>query len=195
MPPALLTAIAVLLEGVSRKDLAVRAAKLSAAYRQGGTSAVIASQADALAYLVARMPATYAAIRAVFARVTESVPEFAPQACWMWARGRAPRLGRRVRYVAVASPSQWWSPMRCFARWRGKADAGPLTRSICGRAWTPKSRTADLVMAGYVLAELPRRRRPQRMPRHYGHAAAQMLVLVEPGTPQASPVSVPRGRH
>ena len=78
MTPALLTAIAALLEGASRKDLAMRAARLSAAYRQGGTSAVIGNEADALAYLVTRMPATYAAIRAALRRVTEVLPEFAP---------------------------------------------------------------------------------------------------------------------
>ena len=123
MPPALLTAIAVLLEGVSRKDLAVRAAKLSAAYRQGGTSDVIANQADALAYLVARMPATYAAIRAVMARVTEIVPEFDAvelSGCGRGAGhgglGGAARCGRRLPYAGRAQ--------RDLSRARGKVDAG-----------------------------------------------------------------------
>ena len=103
MPPSLLTAIAALLEGVSRKDLALRAARLSAAYRLGGTSVVIAEEADGLAYLVARMPATLAAIQAVLARAMEVVPGFAPSsfldvgagpgtAAWA-ARERWPALG------------------------------------------------------------------------------------------------------
>ena len=41
-PLTLSAAIAALLEGVSRKDLEQRAGKLSAVYRDGGTSAGIA---------------------------------------------------------------------------------------------------------------------------------------------------------
>src|SRR6185312_12945197 len=60
------------------KDLAKRAAKLSISYRDGGTSVGVAEPADALAYLVTRAPATYAAARAVFARIAEAVPDFSP---------------------------------------------------------------------------------------------------------------------
>ena len=74
----LTAAIAPLLEGVSRKDLERRAAKLSAVYRDGGTSAGIANVADGLAYLVTRLPATYAASRAAFARLGEAMPGFSP---------------------------------------------------------------------------------------------------------------------
>ena len=65
MTPALNAAIALLLEGVSRKELEQRAGRMSVSYRDGGTSAGITAPADALAYLVTRAPATYAAIRAV----------------------------------------------------------------------------------------------------------------------------------
>ncbi len=68
MTPALNAAIALLLEGVSRKELEQRASRLSVSYRDGGTSAGIVNPADALAYLVTRAPATYAALCAVFAR-------------------------------------------------------------------------------------------------------------------------------
>ena len=67
-----------LLEGVPRKDLATAAGKLSAGYRLGATSRGLATPADAIAYAVARMPATYAACAAVFARLTEVMPDFAP---------------------------------------------------------------------------------------------------------------------
>ena len=55
-----------MLEGVSRKDLARRAAAISEHYREGGGSAaVIGNHLDVLAYLTTRLPATYAAVAAV----------------------------------------------------------------------------------------------------------------------------------
>src|ERR1043165_4944836 len=78
LPAALTAALKALLEGVSRKDLAAAAEKLSSGYRQGATSQTIATPLQAIAYAVARMPATYAACAAVFARLTEAVPDFAP---------------------------------------------------------------------------------------------------------------------
>ena len=71
-------ALAVLLDGVSRKELAAAAQKLSAGYRRGATSQAIVTPAQAAAYAVARMPATYAACAAVFGRIAEVVPAFAP---------------------------------------------------------------------------------------------------------------------
>ena len=78
LPSALSTGIAQLLEGVSRKDLAARAETLSKAYRGGGTSRVVAGEDDALAYLISRLPATYAAVSAAFDAIRKAVPQFAP---------------------------------------------------------------------------------------------------------------------
>ena len=52
------------LEGVSREDMAKRAALISKTYRDGGGSGTIKSETDALAYALVRMPATYAALSA-----------------------------------------------------------------------------------------------------------------------------------
>src|SRR5262249_12142529 len=78
MHPDLTKALALLLEGVPRKDLIAAAQKMSADYRRGATSGAIATPAQALAYAVARMPATHAACAAVFARLAEVMPDFAP---------------------------------------------------------------------------------------------------------------------
>ena len=78
LPAAWAGTIARLLEGVSRKDLAVRAGTLSAAYRAGNSSGGVTGQADALAYLLARAPATFAAASAVFVRALEVAPGFSP---------------------------------------------------------------------------------------------------------------------
>ena len=179
MTPALLTAIAALLEGVSRKDLAMRAARLSAAYRQGGTSAVIGNEADALAYLVTRMPATYAAIRAALRRVTEVLPEFAPAsfldvgagpgtAAWA-ARDMWPSIA-----VTLVEPNPVFRAIAARLMPDAKIVAGGLDATLP---------SADLVMASYMLAELPEAVTAKTAKKLWD-AAARMLILIEPGTPQ-----------
>jgi ribosomal protein RSM22 (predicted rRNA methylase) len=179
MTPALNAAIALLLEGVSRKDLEQRAARLSATYRDGGTSAGVANDGDALAYLVTRAPATYAATRAVFARIAEAMPGFSPlslldvgagpgTAAWA-ARDAWPAL----EMVTLIEPNPVFRKLA--------ARLLPEVQVIAGDLGMPKPR-ADLVTASYVLAELPERASAGTA-RDLWAATAQMLVLIEPGTP------------
>ena len=78
LPSDLRAALDRLATGVSRRDLAARAATQSQNYRAGGGSQDIRSRDDALAYAFARMPATYAAAVAVFNALRE-VCDFAPR--------------------------------------------------------------------------------------------------------------------
>ena len=64
LPAELKTALDTRLHGLSRNDASVRAALISKTYRDGGDSSAIRSEIDALAYALARMPATYAAVTA-----------------------------------------------------------------------------------------------------------------------------------
>src|SRR2546429_10026022 len=66
------------LRSFSRNDAAGRAASISKTYRDGGGSGAIRSEADALAYALARMPATYAAVIASLNALVEIKPDFAP---------------------------------------------------------------------------------------------------------------------
>jgi ribosomal protein RSM22 (predicted rRNA methylase) len=179
MTPSLNAAIALLLEGVSRKDLEQRAGKISAVYRDGGTSAGITDQADGLAYLVTRCPATYAATRAVFARLEEAMPDFSPAS--LLDVGAGP--GTAAWAVRDAWPSlcsmTLIEPNRVFRDLA--AHLLPEAQIIAGDLGTSKPR-ADLVTASYVLAELPEKA-AVRIAQDLWAAAAQMLVLVEPGTP------------
>jgi ribosomal protein RSM22 (predicted rRNA methylase) len=178
-PPTLTAAIAALLEGVSRKDLGQRAGKLSSVYRDGGTSAGIATRADALAYLVTRCPATYAATRAAFARVTEAVPDFSPSglldvgagpgtAAWA-ARDAWPS----VDAITLIEPNAVFRDLAARLLPDGEIIPGDL-----GVA----KPSADLVTASYVLAELPEAA-AAFIARDLWGSATKMLVLVEPGTP------------
>jgi ribosomal protein RSM22 (predicted rRNA methylase) len=170
-----------LLDGISRKDLAARAAKLSAAYRAGGTSAQIANRMDALAYLVARFPATHAAAHAVLRRAVEANPGFAPISLL--------DVGAGPGTVASAARVLWPSLhaitlLEPNAVFRAVAQELWPDAEIVAGTLDGKLPSADLVTAGYVLAELDRAQIPQAT-RDLWHAAREMLVLIEPGTPES----------
>ena len=78
LPAELKAALDGKLRGFSRNDAAGRAATISKTYRDGGGSGAIRSEADALAYALARMPATYAAVTASLNALNEIRPDFAP---------------------------------------------------------------------------------------------------------------------
>src|SRR6266566_8040372 len=78
LPAELKAALNARLQGLSRNDTAERASLISQTYRDGGGSSAIRSETDALAYALARMPATYAAISASLNALREIRPDFAP---------------------------------------------------------------------------------------------------------------------
>src|SRR5258706_14579843 len=78
LPAELKAALDAKLLGLSRNDAAVRASLISQTYRDGGGSSAIRAEADALAYALARMPATYAAVSASLNPLREISPDFAP---------------------------------------------------------------------------------------------------------------------
>src|ERR1700754_4561972 len=79
LPPVLKVALDQKAEGLSRNDAAQRSAAISQTYRGGCGSGTIRTEADALAYALARMPATYAAVAACLTALAEARPEFAPE--------------------------------------------------------------------------------------------------------------------
>src|SRR3978361_795518 len=79
LPAELKSALDARLQGLSRNEAAGRAAVISQTYRGGGGSTEIRSETDALAYALARMPATYAAVIASLNALREIRPDFAPK--------------------------------------------------------------------------------------------------------------------
>ncbi len=183
MHPDLTKALAVLLDGVPRKELATAAQKLSAGYRQGATSGAITTPAQALAYAVARMPATYAACTAVFARLEEVMPALAPSSLL--------DVGAGTGAASWAAIGQWpgisvtmldHNPaLRALAR--KLSDDGPLARAeiLSGDLKVEKPK-ADLVVASYVLAELSEAQAADAAVDLW-RSADMALALIEPGTP------------
>lgn len=184
LPPALASAIAALLDGVPRKDLAIAAEKMSAAYRAGGTSHAITMPLDAAAYAVARMPATYAAIAAAFEKLAQAMPDFAPASLLDVGAGTgAASWAAQAAWPDIAVTMLDHNPaLRTLAR--KLADSGPLAAAeiLAGDLGVEKPR-ADLVVAGYVLAELPEER-AAAVAVDLWQSADKALVLIEPGTPQ-----------
>ncbi len=188
LPPDLKGALDRLSQGLSRNDLAARAAGISANYRSGGSSTIIRNSDDALAYAMARMPATYAAISACLDAIGETCPDFTPKtlldvgagpgtATWA-ATDACPSLNdfslldanSALRTLALALAQD--SPRLAALRY----EAGDARKALAGAT------DADLVIASYVIGEL-------RDGERSGFADAlwaktrDTLLVVEPGTP------------
>ena len=187
-PPALTAALDALLEGLSRKDLAAAAEKMSASYRQGATSHAIDTPLQAIAYAVARMPATYAACAAVFARVREVMPEFAPSSLLDVGAG----TGAASWAAATAWPGI--SSITMLDRNRALRDlARQLAEPLANVEILPGDVTAenhslelkngaDLIVASYVLAEMAEDK-AGAVAVDLWTSANTALALIEPGTP------------
>jgi ribosomal protein RSM22 (predicted rRNA methylase) len=184
-PPPLTAALAALLEGVPRKDLAAAARAISDGYRAGASSHGIATPLQAAAYATARMPATTAASAAVFARLAEVMPDFRPQSLL--------DVGAGTGAASWAAVTEWPSlqtiimlepnpALRNLAR--RLAENGPLgcAEFLSGDVDADKPQ-ADLVVASYVLVELPEAK-VATVARDLWRGAKSALVLIEPGTPQ-----------
>src|SRR5258706_12026072 len=186
LPAELKAALDAKLQGVSRNDAAERAALISQTYRDGGGSSAIRSEADALAYALARMPATYAAVSASLNALREISPDFAPSS--LLDIGAGP--GTATWAAAEAFPS-----LRDFAL----LDANDALRSLAldlgggstrfrkmtyqhreARAVLANSETADLVVASYMIGAIGDAGRPP-LPRLMWAKTRDPPLIGEPG--------------
>ncbi|WP_296595354.1 small ribosomal subunit Rsm22 family protein [Phenylobacterium sp.] len=188
LPPGLRAAIDRELSGASRKDLAARTAATTDAYRAGrGSSAVIKGRDDALAYALARLPATYAADAAVFAEAQDRAPGFAPKT--LLDAGCGPGGGSWAALEAWPSIAHvtWFDASEPFLEMAGRlADEGAKVLRGADRRRgdllagdLPK---AELVLASYALAEIAPAAQAAVVGRLWA-ACEGLLALVEPGTP------------
>ncbi len=191
LPSWLSAAIGARLEGISRRHLAEASAAISNAYRAGQTSRLhVADELAVAAYLTARLPATYAAVAAALVRLAEAAPDFAPLS--LADIGAGPGT---ASFAAVeAFPSLAHVAMRDHNRpflavARALAAASPLPAlqaaeigegEALGAATFPQ---ADLVMAAYMLVEMPEAALAGLFAKLW-QAAQEVLLLVEPGTPE-----------
>ncbi|HEX6878998.1 MAG TPA: small ribosomal subunit Rsm22 family protein, partial [Terriglobales bacterium] len=78
LPGTLARQIFELSESIPHRDLAVASQRLSHAYRSSGEAPQVKSEAEQLAYLLVRLPATYAAIHHVLTRSAEALGDWTP---------------------------------------------------------------------------------------------------------------------
>lgn len=186
LPPDLKAALEAKLEGLSREDIAKRAAQISNTYRDGGSSSTIRSELDALAYAVVRMPATYAAVSACLSALCEMRPDFAPQTLLdvgagpgtaSWAATEAFASLQKFMLLDINAALQTLALDLCRKHPRLGAmtcrrDAGALD----------DAEPADLVVASYLIGEVGEAERDSLTERLWAKTGDTLLV-VEPGTP------------
>jgi ribosomal protein RSM22 (predicted rRNA methylase) len=176
------------LEHVSRAGLRERARAASEAYRAGGTSEIISSELDALAYAVVRMPATYAAVRAALARTAEIVPDFQPRSVLDVGAGPGTASwAAAVTWPSLAQTTLIDRNAHLLALGRqlaASAGAPPMDVSALPAELSdalPDRLQADVVMASYALAEIAPPALRDILVKLWS-LADRLLVIVEPGT-------------
>src|SRR5437870_8091153 len=165
LPAELKAALDAKLKGFSRNDAAERSASISKTYRDGGGSGAIRSEADALAYALARMPATYATVTASLNALRAIRPDFAPQS--LLDVGSGPGTAAWVAAEAFASLQTFTMidtnvALRALALdlARGSARLNNLKYAKGeARAALADTAPADLVTASYMIGELGERER------------------------------------
>jgi ribosomal protein RSM22 (predicted rRNA methylase) len=188
LPAELKAALDARLQGLSRNDAAERASLISRTYRDGGGSGAIRSEADALAYALARMPATYAAMTASLNAFREIRPDFAPTSLVDVGAGPG---------TATWAAAEAFSSLQAFTL----VDANSALRALAldlgsgslrlrnmkyqrgeARAALADSEAADLVVTSYVIGEIGDAERRSLAELMWAKTRDTLLV-VEPGTP------------
>ncbi|KWV56471.1 SAM-dependent methyltransferase [Bradyrhizobium macuxiense] len=188
LPAELKAALNARLEGLSRNDAASRASVISQTYRDGGGSGTIKTETDALAYALARMPATYAAVVASLNALTEMRPDFAPKS---------------LLDVGAGPGTASWAAAEVFPSLRDFTllDANDALRTLAldltrksgrlrgltyelgqARVFVAHADSADLVVASYMIGEIGDAERAALADAMWDRTNDTLLVI-EPGTP------------
>lgn len=186
---ALRAALAALLDGLPPKQAALAVDRLIASYR--GTTPtdapILRDRSDVAAYAAYRMPATFEAVRSCLAALREAAPD--------WVPATHTDIGGGTGAASWAVAGAWDGPRTTVLDWSEPALA--LGRELAAASGAPGLRAAtwerarigvspapdptDLVTVSYVLKELTPEDRAAVV--DAAAAAAQAVVIVEPGTP------------
>jgi ribosomal protein RSM22 (predicted rRNA methylase) len=188
LPPRLRQAVDALLSGVSTTDLAATTQALSQRYRGEVRDGRLhlSDARTALAYIAARMPATYAAVYSAFTAFAAELPDFAPRSVLDIGAGPG---------TVVWAAADIWTGLEAATL----VEASPAIRAVGEKltasidiprlAWLNADlRTGlpdaphDLVTLAYVLDELAPTERGALVDRLWS-LSRQALLIVEPGTP------------
>jgi ribosomal protein RSM22 (predicted rRNA methylase) len=185
LPDKLREKIDTLLHGISTEELAQHYKSMSDRYRRLSTTGgfQIANRHEALAYMTARMPATYGALAHVLAQIGQSLPDFTPET--ILDIGAGPGTATQACFAA-------WPDIRQATLIEPNAHLRDLSKALLTEA--PCTFHAhslsiasldiphDLVLLSYVLNELPEAEMLKNLERLWA-VTAKTLVIIEPGTP------------
>ena len=187
LPAGLKVALEAKLHGRARDEIAARAAQISKTYRNSGNSRVIASEADALAYALVRMPATYAAVTACLNALLEVRADFAPIS--LLDVGAGPGTASWAAAETFSSLQNFMlldinAALQTLALELGREHAR-LAAMTCRRDAhaLDEAEPADLVIASYLIGEVGETERRTLAERLWAKTR-DMLLVVEPGTPE-----------
>jgi len=195
LPSDLKAALSRLAHGVSRKAVAERAAAQSQIYRAGGGSRRIVTTDDVLAYAFTRLPATYAAMAAVFNAMSETLPAFAPRTLLDVGAGPGTAVFAAVQAFESLAGIRLIdanAPLRRLAMTlMAEADRTALREVAESQSYQlgdalallTDAEPADLVTASYTAGEIAADDLA-RFTRLIWAATAGALVIVMPGTPE-----------
>ena len=188
LPETLRSVIEGLVEGQSIQDLARHYQALSDRYRReaAASSLQIANPSEALAYVAARLPATYGTVSHACNQLAQTLPDFTPTTLL--------DIGSGPGTAALAALHAWSDSLNAVYL----LEPNPYLRELSQRLFeatairpayetTPLSTAPligkyDLVLASYVLNEIPELDLEHELTRMW-EATAGTLVLIEPGTP------------
>jgi len=188
LPLELRAALEAKLQGVARDGIARRAALISRVYRDGGNSTAIASESDALAYALARMPATYAAVIASLNALVELRPDFAPRTLLDVGAGpgtaswAAAETFSSLQSLALLDDNAALRSLALdLARDTSRLNSIGYTRADASEALA-QAEPADLVVATYMIGEVGEGKQRVLAERLWARTIDTLLVI-EPGTP------------
>ena len=191
-PAALRRAIDAAVEGVGLRELRAAADRLSLEYRTGDGSparrAPAWTELDRLAYAAARMPATWRATAAVLRELRARCPALAPRSLLDVGSGPGTALWAAWAEIDGLTSATLLEPDAGMAGLARRLLAGSSLEARVAATWweAPAARLAaarphDLVVAGYVLAELDAGARRQVVEDAW-EAAAGAVAIIEPGS-------------
>lgn len=174
-------------QGRSLKSLGTNYQNISDRYRdtRGNVVLQIRSADEALAYALARMPATYGAAHDVIGRAVETIPALDPHS--LIDLGAGPGTATlatmehflHLKNITLVEPN---AHLRGLAQHLCKHDTIDISFEPATLNTAALGNPADLVLLSYVLNEIPESDLDKTLEKLWD-ATKQALIIVEPGTP------------
>lgn len=191
LPPTIRTVLeSQILAKYPVSALTTAATDVSARYRREGAghNFQIASEVEALSYLAARMPATYAANTMVMAAIAKQYPSFEPTSVLDIGAGPGTSTIAARQYFETIETAQLVEPNYHLK----KAGTDLLSTPLANATWNnakvedfKATGTYDLVIASYVLNEIAPQKLGALIEKLWASCSGVMMIL-EPGTPQGA---------